>query len=47
MEFTEMPALEPPTVEMDPGLKAQYEQEIAEAQKLALPDDDDDDDLND
>eukprot|EP00112_Aurelia_sp_Birch-Aquarium-sp1_P012925 Seg2723.2 transcript_id=Seg2723.2/GoldUCD/mRNA.D3Y31 product="GTP-binding nuclear protein Ran" protein_id=Seg2723.2/GoldUCD/D3Y31 len=36
MEFTEMPALEPPTVEMDPGLKAQYEQEIAEAQKNEL-----------
>lgn len=41
--ITEMPALEPPAVEMDPALAQQYESEIKEAQNLALPDDEDDD----
>ena len=38
-----MPALQPPEVHMDPKLAEQYEQELTEAQKVALPDDDDDD----
>ncbi len=43
LDITEMPALEPPTVQVDQQLAQQYENEIKEAQKLALPDDDDDD----
>lgn len=43
LHFTEMPALEPPTVQMDPALAQQYQKEIEEAQQIPLPDDDDED----
>ncbi|XP_065055394.1 GTP-binding nuclear protein Ran-like [Rhopilema esculentum] len=43
LHFTEMPALEPPTVFMDPALAAQYQKEIEDAQQVPLPDDDDED----
>jgi len=41
LEFVEMPALEPPEVQLDPNLMQRYEKELQEAQKTALPDDDD------
>lgn len=37
-----MPALKPAEVTLSDELKAKYEQEIAEAAKVALPDEDDD-----
>lgn len=43
LQFTEMPALEPPAVDMDPALAQQYQKEIEEAQHIPLPDDDDED----
>ena len=45
LEFVEMPALEPPEVQMDPSLAQKYEQELAIASQTALPDADEDDDL--
>jgi GTP-binding nuclear protein Ran len=42
LEFTEMPALLPPEVEMDAAQRQKIEAELLEAQKTALPDDDDD-----
>lgn len=42
LEFVEMPALQPPEVEMSQTLALQYEKELEEAQRIALPDDDDD-----
>lgn len=41
LEFVEMPALEPPEVEVDPQLMQHYEKELEEAQGTALPEDDD------
>ena len=43
LEFVEMPALEPPEVQMDPNLAMKYEQELKAAADVTLPDDDDDD----
>ena len=37
-----MPALKPAEVDLDDNLRKQYEQELEEAAKVALPDDDDD-----
>lgn len=45
LEFVEMPALEPPEVQMDPSLAQKYEQELKIASQTALPDAEDDDDL--
>merc|ERR1711908_72247 len=42
LEFVAAPALAPPEVKMDDNLRKQYEQELEEAAKVALPDDDDD-----
>uniref|UniRef100_A0A146ZDI6 GTP-binding nuclear protein Ran n=1 Tax=Fundulus heteroclitus TaxID=8078 RepID=A0A146ZDI6_FUNHE len=42
LEFTAMPAMEPPDVEMDAKLAESYEKEIREANEVSLPDDDDD-----
>ncbi|XP_065664308.1 GTP-binding nuclear protein Ran [Hydra vulgaris] len=44
LEFVEMPALQPPEVNIDPTMKAQFEKELAEAQSAELPDDGDDGD---
>ncbi|CAB3988295.1 Beta-glucuronidase [Paramuricea clavata] len=43
VEFTEMPALLPPEVVMDPNMQQMYEAELKQAQEAALPDDEDDD----
>ena len=43
LEFVEMPALEPPEVQVDVTLMQHYEQELADAQQTALPEDDDND----
>lgn len=43
LEFVEMPALEPPEVEVDRQLMQHYEKELSDAQQVALPDDDDND----
>ena len=43
LEFVEMPALEPPEVQVDATLMQHYEQELADAQQTALPEDDDND----
>ncbi|PIK50212.1 putative GTP-binding nuclear protein Ran-like isoform X1 [Apostichopus japonicus] len=40
LEFTEMPALQPPEVHMDKGLSQKYEDELKVAQETALPDED-------
>ena len=45
LEFVEMPALEPPEVQMDPNLAQKYEDELKVAAETALPEDDGDDDL--
>lgn len=45
LDFVEMPALEPPEVQMDPSLAQRYEQEIKMAADTALPDEGEDDDL--
>ena len=46
LELVEMPALEPPEVQMDPQLAKRYEDEIKIASETLLPDDDDEaDDL--
>ena len=45
LEFVEMPALEPPEVQMDPSLAQKYEQELKIASEVTLPDAEDDDDL--
>lgn len=41
LEFVEMPALEPPEVQVDQQLMQHYEKELIEAQETALPEDDD------
>ena len=38
-----MPALQPPEVQMDPGLAQRYEQELQDAASTVLPDADDED----
>jgi GTP-binding nuclear protein Ran len=43
LEFTEMPALLPPEVAMDPNMQQMYEAELKQAENTALPEDDDDD----
>lgn len=43
LELVEMPALEPPEVNMDPNLASKYEADLKEAQNTALPDEDDED----
>jgi len=43
LEFVEMPALQPPEVQIDPNLQRQYEKDLEEAQNCELPDDDGDD----
>ena len=43
LEFTEMPALLPPEVVMDPNMQQMYEAELKQAQETALPNDEDDD----
>ena len=43
LEFVEMPALEPPEVQVDTQLMQHYEKELNDAQQVALPDDDDND----
>jgi len=43
LTFVEMPALAPPTVQMDPQQMLAAQQELAQAQAAPLPDDDDDD----
>lgn len=43
LEFVEMPALEPPEVQVDHQLMQHYEKELQDAQQTALPDDDDND----
>ena len=45
LEFVEMPALEPPEVQMDPSLAQKYEEELKLASTVTLPDAEDDDDL--
>merc|ERR1739844_700460 len=40
LEFVEMPALQPPEVNLDRGLQIEYERELEEAQSTALPDED-------
>jgi len=42
LEFVEMPALQPPEVQIDPTLQKQFERDLQEAQNCELPDDDDD-----
>jgi len=42
LEFVCMPALKPAEVHIDDELKKRYEQELAEAANVALPDEDDD-----
>ena len=42
LEFIEMPALEPPEVDVDPRLAAKYEEELQLAAHTALPDGDED-----
>lgn len=43
LEFVEMPALEPPEVQMDPQMAAMYEKELQAAQATALPEEEDSD----
>lgn len=43
LEFVEMPALEPPEVQMDPQMAAMYEKELQAAQATALPEEEDND----
>lgn len=43
LEFVEMPALQPPEVQIDPALQKQFEKDLQEAQNCELPDDDGDD----
>ena len=38
LDLVEMPALEPPEANVDPVLMQKYQQEFAEAQSTALPD---------
>ncbi|XP_038056906.1 GTP-binding nuclear protein Ran-like [Patiria miniata] len=40
LSFVEMPALQPPEVEIDEATLIQYNQDLREAQRTALPDDD-------
>jgi len=42
LEFVEMPALQPPEIQLDPNLQKQFEKDLEEAQNCVLPDDDDD-----
>jgi len=43
LDFVEMPALQPPEVQIDEHTKKMYEQELSEAQNAPLPEDDDED----
>lgn len=43
LEFVEMPALQPPEVNIDPALQKQFEKDLQDAQQCELPDDDGDD----
>lgn len=43
LEFVEMPALQPPEVQIDANLQKQFEKDLQEAQNCELPDDDGDD----
>ncbi|CAH8445308.1 unnamed protein product [Heterobilharzia americana] len=43
LEFVEMPAMEPPEIQIDPNLVRQYEQEIQMAADAPLPDEGDED----
>jgi len=43
LEFVEMPALQPPEVQLTADMKKVYEQELADAQAIPLPDGDDED----
>jgi len=45
LEFVEAPALQPPEVKVDENLMRQYEDELKQAQNMALPPDEEDDDL--
>lgn len=42
LEFTEMPALLPPEVQMDPAMRQKVEKDLHEATNTALPDDEED-----
>jgi len=42
LEFTVMPALHPPEITMDPGLRQQCEEDLRQAQMVHLPDDEED-----
>ena len=44
LEFVEMPALEPPEVDVDPRLAAKYEEELQLAVQTVLPGGDGDED---
>ncbi|XP_003388238.1 PREDICTED: GTP-binding nuclear protein Ran-like [Amphimedon queenslandica] len=44
LEFVEMPAFEPPEVQMDPTLAAKYEAELKQREEAACSDNDDDSD---
>jgi len=43
LEFVEMPALQPPEVQLSEDMKKVYEKELQEAQAIPLPDGDDED----
>lgn len=43
LEFVEMPALQPPEIQIDANLQRQYEKDLEEAQQCELPDDDGED----
>ena len=45
LDFVEMPALEPPEVQMDPSMARKYEEDLKIASETALPDVEDEDDL--
>ena len=42
LAFVESPALKPPEVILDASVQQQYEQELANAQSVPLPDEDED-----
>jgi GTP-binding nuclear protein Ran len=42
LTFVDSPALAPPEIAVDPAQLAEYERELAEAQKVPLPDEDED-----
>ena len=43
LEFVAMPALAPPEIVMDPQWQQKLEQEMQQAEKVALPEDDEED----